>query len=457
MTIDPSNVVVIARREYVARGRTRTFKATTVLLVIVGLVVALAPVILQYFDKGSTGTTIEVSVGDSKPTVDVAAALNALLNVSPTAATTGGSGGTGTGAGSGAAGSQAPQYRVVTTTDIAGARLRVADGKSGGLLIVTRNAAGELEFAYATKASAIDRTSLLVRQAAGTIAVQDRLTSAGIPPIDQAKLFAGPTYTVQAPDGSAPTGPSSPDGFVNQFAGGFVLAIVLFMAIILYGQWVAYSVVEEKSSRVMEVILGAATPFELLGGKVIGVGALAVTQYVIVGIPATVALLLQPQIAALVLGGTAGSIALPAGISISLLLAFGVFFVLGFALYAALYAGAAALVSRTEDINQIVAPLTLVAAAGYLVAVYSSTGLLDPNSKLVVIMSYVPFFSPYLMLSRMGAGLVGPLEVAVAIAILAVSVPLAIWVAARFYSAGVLMYGQRPSLRLMVRVLRGRA
>lgn len=454
MSIDPSNVVVIARREYVARGRTRTFKATTVLLVVVGLVVALAPVILQYFDQGSTGTTIEVSVGDSKPTVDVAAALNALLNVSPTPAATGG---TGTGAGSGAAGSQAPQYRVVTTTDIAGARLRVADGRTAGLLIVTRNAAGELEFAYATKASAIDRTSLLVRQAVGTIAVEDRLTSAGIPPTDQAKLFAGPTYTVQAPDGSAPTGPSSPEGFVNQFAGGFVLAIVLFMAIILYGQWVAYSVVEEKSSRVMEVILGAATPFELLGGKVIGVGALAVTQYVIVGIPAAVALLLQPQIAALVLGGTAGSIALPAGISISLLLVFGVFFVLGFALYAALYAGAAALVSRTEDINQIVAPLTLVAAAGYLVAVYSSTGLIDPSSTFVVVMSYVPFFSPYLMLSRLGAGLVGPVEVAVAVAILAVSVPVAIWVAARFYSAGVLMYGQRPSLRLMVRVLRGRA
>jgi ABC-2 type transport system permease protein len=450
MKVDPSNVFVVARREYVARGRTRTFKGTTALLVIVGLAIALAPIIFEYLDRGSTGTTIEVSIGDSKPSVDVAAALNALLNASPSTATTGSTGGS-----SGTA--STPQYNVVTTTDVAGARLRVADGKSAGLLLVTRNAAGDLEFTYATKSSAIDRSSLLVRQAVGSIAIQDRLTHAGIPPIDQAKLFAGPTYTVQAPDGSAPTGPSNAEGFVNQFASGFVLAIVLFMAIILYGQWVAYSVVEEKSSRVMEVILGAATPFELLGGKVLGVGGLAITQYVIVFVPAAVALLLQGQIAALVLGGTAGSIALPSGISIGLLLAFGVFFVLGFALYAALYAGAAALVSRTEDINQIVAPLTLVSAAGYLVAVYSSTGLLDPNSKLVVIMSYVPFFSPYLMLSRLGAGLVGPVEVLVAIAILAVSVPVAVWVAARLYSAGVLMYGQRPSLRLMVRVLRGRA
>jgi ABC-2 type transport system permease protein len=122
-----------------------------------------------------------------------------------------------------------------------------------------------------------------------------------------------------------------------------------------------------------------------------------------------------------------------------------------------LYAGAAALVSRTEDINQIVAPMTLLSTAGYLVAVYSSTGILDPNSKLVVVMSYIPFFSPYLMLSRLGAGLAGPIDVLIALVLLAVTVPLALWVAARLYSAGVLMYGQRPSLRLMVRVLRGRA
>ena len=99
--------------------------------------------------------------------------------------------------------------------------------------------------------------------------------------------------------------------------------------------------------------------------------------------------------------------------------------------------------------------MTIVATVGYLVAVYSSTGLLDPNSTFVVVMAYIPFFSPYLMLSRLGMGVAGPLEVVIAIAILAVSVPAAVWLAARFYAAGVLMYGQRPSFRLMLRVLRG--
>ena len=176
---------------------------------------------------------------------------------------------------------------------------------------------------------------------------------------------------------------------------------------------------------------------------------------VIVFVPATIALLLQDQIAALVFGGTAAPIAAPAGLSVGLLLAFGVFFVLGFALYAVLYAGAASLVSRTEDINQIVAPMTLVSMGGYLVAVYASTGLLDPNSTFVVALSFIPFFSPYLMLTRMSAGVAGPLDVVIAIVLLAVTLPLVLWVAARFYAAGVLMYGQRPGLRLMLRVLRG--
>jgi ABC-2 type transport system permease protein len=232
-----------------------------------------------------------------------------------------------------------------------------------------------------------------------------------------------------------------------------VLAIVLFMAIIMYGQWIAYSVAEEKSSRVMEIILGAATPFQLLAGKVLGVGALALTQYAIVFVPAVVALVFQNKIAALVLGGD-GTAALPEGISPALLAAFGLFFLLGFSLYAMLYAGAAALVSRTEDINQIIAPLTLISTAGYLVAVYSSTGLIPSDSRLVTILSYVPFSSPYLMLSRIGAGTATVPEVALAVAILAISVPVALWVAARLYAGGVLMYGQRPSLRLLLRVMR---
>jgi ABC-2 type transport system permease protein len=443
---DLSNIRAVARREYVTRSRTRAFRLTTVVLLLATLALSQAPLLLQWFDQRNGPSTIEVSVGDSNPAVDIATQLAATLNANPIAAVTG------------SPTTAPPKYRVVTVTDPDAARTRVADGKTAGFLLVTRDATTkDLVFTWVTKSAVSDRLGPVVRQALGSVAIQDRLAAAGISPPDQQRLFAPPGFSSVSATGSGngPAPGSEIDQLVSGLAVGFILAIVLFLAIIIYGQWIAYSVAEEKTSRVMEVILGAATPFELLGGKIIGVGGLALTQYAIVFLPTVIAVIFQSQIAAFVLGGTASAVSLPAGLSVPLLIAFGVFFVLGFALYSALYAGAAALVSRTEDINQIVAPMTMVSTAGYLAAVWSSTGVLAPDSKIIVVMSYIPFFSPYVMLSRFGAGQATFLDVAIAAVLLALTVPLALWVGARLYAAGVLMYGQRPSVRLLARALRG--
>ena len=454
--MDISNIRAVARREYVVRARTRTFRLTTVLLVVAALGISLAPVLFRWLDRNAGPTVVEVSLGDSNPAANVVATLTTVLNTNPLASTSGSD--SASGSGTATETTAPPKYAVKVITDTDAARTRVADGVTAALLIIARDASThDLTFQYVTNDGSItDQVAALVREGATSIVTQDRLATLGITPTQQAGLAKAPSYdVVQAKPGAKP--PSGVEAFINGQIGGFILAIVIFMAIILYGQWIAYSVAEEKSSRVMEVILGAAGPFDLLAGKVAGVGGLALTQYAIVFLPAALAILFQDQIAGALLGTQAASAGLPTGLSLPLLVAFGVFFLLGFALYAALYAGAAALVSRTEDINQIIAPMTLVSTAGYLVAVWSSTGLLSPDSKLVVVMSYIPFFSPYLMLTRIGTGAATGVEVAVSLAILVVSIPVALWVASRFYAAGVLMYGQRPSVRLMVRVLRGRA
>ena len=436
------NIAAVARREFLWRGRTRTFKITTVLLVVVGVGLALAPVIIRFIDRGSTGDRIEVVVGDSKPAVDVPGALGLLLNAPipglPTDKNT------------------TTAYKVEATGDVDAARARVLDGATSALLVLDRTAAGDLAFTLYSKDTFLSRTTQLVRQAASSIVIQDRLTRAGIPPIDQAALFAPPEFDVLPADPGATTnGPQTGEEFASSFAISFVLSILLFMAIILYGQWVAFSVAEEKNSRVMEVVLAAATPFQLMSGKVAGVGGLALVQYVVVLIPSAAALIFQDRIASLILGGSS-NIALPEGISLPLLVVFGIMFVLGFALYAVLYAGAASLVSRQEDVNQIVAPLTIVSVGGYLVASYAGTGLIPIDSPLVIVMSFIPFFSPYLMLTRMGQGTAGPAEVAIAIALLALFIPVALWIAARLYRSGVLMYGQSPTPRTLWRALRAR-
>jgi ABC-2 type transport system permease protein len=211
--------------------------------------------------------------------------------------------------------------------------------------------------------------------------------------------------------------------------------------------------VEEKSSRVMEVILNAATPFQLLTGKVLGVGAVALTQYVALLATGVVALLAQDAIAGIVLG-TSAATAVPEGLTIPLLLLFGLYGILGFLVYASLYAAAGSLVSRQEDVNAAVMPMTLVSTAGYLVAIYASVGVLDIRAGWVPVLSQVPFVSPFMMVSRITSGQVTAPEVLLSIALLVVCIVLTLWVAARIYRAGVLLYGQRPGIQAIVRMVR---
>ena len=438
------NIAAVARREFVSRARTRTYRMTTVLLVLAGVALALAPIVIQAFGGESSADRIEVVVGDSAPSVDVVTALNQILNTADLAPFPIES-----------KDDPAPAFVVVASADLAASRGRVLDDSAAAALALARSSDGDLEFEVYSKDGPLARRVQLIRQAAITIAIQDRLTRAGVAPIDQARLFTPPTFEVLPADPDArPCPESSPDD-ASAFFTGFGLSIAIFMAIILYGQWIAYSVAEEKNSRVMEIVLAAATPFQLLAGKVIGVGSLAILQYVIVALPMVLALLFQAQISALILGGEAPA-ASGAGLSIGIVGAFGVLFVLGFTIYACLYAGAASLVSRQEDINQIVAPLTLVSVIGYLVATYAGTGLIPIDSPLVIVLSFVPLFSPYLMLTRLSVGAATPLDVAIAVALLLITIPAALWLAARLYRSGVLMYGQSPSPRTLWRALRAR-
>jgi ABC-2 type transport system permease protein len=222
----------------------------------------------------------------------------------------------------------------------------------------------------------------------------------------------------------------------------------------MYGTWIAMSVVEEKSSRVMEVVLNAATPFQLLAGKVFGVGAVALTQYAAIVLAGGAALLAQGPVASAVLGEAGTATALPEGLTLELLLLFGVYGVLGFLLYASLYAAAGSLVSRQEDVNTVVLPMTLLSTGGYLVGIYAATGLLDIRAGWIVVLSQVPFVSPFMMLGRIATGVAAPWEVVVSVGLLVVFIGGALWLAARIYAAGVLLYGQRPSLRAIVRLVR---
>ena len=138
-------------------------------------------------------------------------------------------------------------------------------------------------------------------------------------------------------------------------------------------------------------------------------------------------------------------------LSPSLLGAFVVFYVLGFALYALVYAAAGSLVSRPEDLQIIALPLSLIAILGYLQAILALTGGITWFIRLA---SYIPFWSPFVMLTRLSVGRVAPIELAISVAILLATILVTAVIAVRIYGAGVLLYGQRPGVRAYVNAAR---
>jgi len=211
-------------------------------------------------------------------------------------------------------------------------------------------------------------------------------------------------------------------------------------------------VAEEKGNRIMEILVNAATPFQLMAGKILGIGAAGLTQmtaFVVVGIGA---LLLQTPIKDALLGSNAGGLNLDiSGSSIPLLLLLLVYFVLGFLLYASLFAAAGALVKRQEEVqNAIQIPMWLF-MIGYVV---SFVGLTNPDAMWVTVISFIPFWTPTTMLMRIAMGSVTWWGIALSIVLMIAVIVICTVISARIYRYGVLMYGQKPGVRQLMKLAR---
>jgi ABC-2 type transport system permease protein len=431
------NIVAVARREFNVRAHTRSFLVGTLLLAVAGAALALAPIGIRWLEgNGAEKIGVVDQATDPDLTFDPVTRLSLQLNASATSGQT--------------------DYEVSAIPGEAAARAAVDKGDLSAALVIERSPGPDLSFIIISKDPALRRTPELLRQASYSLAVADRLDRLGVAPGDQAALFAPPAVEVEEPTPAGPGEPTTPTETIASALVGQVLIIFLLLAIVLYGQWVATSAAEEKSSRVMEIVISAATPFQLLGGKVIGVGGLGLVQLLAAAVPAFIAFALQGVIAGAIFGAPPSTLELPPALTPGVIGAFVIFFVLGYLLYSTLYAAAGSMVSRMEDVNNVVAPMSLIGTLAYLVGVYATIGLIPADATWVVFLSYFPFTSPFVMLSGVIAGEAGAPEVALAAGILVVSIVICLWAAARVYSAGVLMYGQAPSFRRLLGTAFGR-
>ncbi len=412
----------VAKREYVQRVRSRAFIIFTIALAVVGLALTLAPVGIRLIvgEGGSTQVGLNASGGVLQP-----AALRGALAPFATEDNT---------------------YEVVAVDDEAIGRAAMQDGELDGLLTVSRGADGDLGFDYVTDASAASQSVNAVRQAATQLVISDRLQRAGVDTSEQAGIFAPAPFNLQPLD---PNAPRDAFGSGNGILA-YVLVIMTFMAIVTYGTWVATSVAEEKSSRVMELLITAASPRQLLAGKVVGTGAAGLTQYFSILVAAIIGLVLQGVLARQLFG--AGGQNLLEGVDFSVLVPFTLFFIPGFLLYCVLYAGFGSMASRQEDVTQVTGPMLFIGMGGYFA---SFVAMATPGLAWVKVLSLIPFFSPYLLAARyVLAGNIAAWEWVVAAVLMVLFLAGALWLAARIYSAGVLLYGQRSSLRSVWRAVR---
>ena len=230
---------------------------------------------------------------------------------------------------------------------------------------------------------------------------------------------------------------------------GLVLGMLLYMVILLYGQMVLTSVVEEKASRVLDVMVTTCTPFQLMMGKILGIALVAITQ---IGIWALLVIssskfllptLLPADIAAtndMMLGSVVGTLG-DTGY-IAMLFTYLLLFILGgFLLYASLYAAAGSAVDSVQDGQQFntVIMLPIILSIIVMTSVFN-----DPNSSLVFWGSMIPFTSPVVMVARIPFG-IPTWEIVTSLLILYATFILTTWLAAKIYRVGIFMHGKRPS------------
>ena len=428
------NAGIIARREFRDRTRSPLFVVSTIVLAGLAMLAALAPIGIRTVDR-QTVTHIAIVSSDADLANRAASVADSVLNVPPSGVTD-------------------PNFRhpyaVEVATDPAAAQARLTAGRLGGVLQVERLPSGQLDVALQTFESPNSARSQILSVAAFGIGVID--WSSRLPPDEARAQFFTPLYRVDtintAIEGDKPIDAqqAASRGFL-----GIVFMVLLFITIVIYGMWVATGVAAEKSSRVMELMISAASPRQMLTGKVVGIGAAGLTQYLAIALPALVLLVFQDRIAEAVLGSDWASGSQLVGLTPALLAGYGVFFLLGFALFALIYAAMGSFVSRPDDLQTLSLPLSLVAMVGYLTAIVALGG---SGGSWVVIASFIPPFSPFVMLARIMVSAVEPWEVLVSVALLVAAIAVVAVIATRMYAAGVLLYGQRPGLRAFVAAAR---
>ena len=406
---------VIARREFLERIRTKWFVIVTLLgpLGLVGIVVIPAylgkksaekPVVVQVVDETDRG------VGEA-----IAAASEALDS----------------------------KYEIVPVKGVSDDELwrRVNAEKIDGFLRIPAEIIDGADASYRGNNAASFSVRAELTKLVNFAVVGLRAKDAGLNPDNVSKILRPVSVTMEGAAGASGA---------SLFVAGYVVMFLLYMAILLYAMNVMRGVIQEKTSRVVEIVISTARPRALMLGKIIGVGTVGLAQ--LTSWAALALVLIKYRGPILEVFGIEGASTLvfpELGLAdFAVILAY---FVLGFFLYAAVYAAIGALVSSEQEASQLQLPVVLL-----LIIPVMSVGALtdDPNGPIASALTQFPFSSPVLMPMRFLLDGATGAEVAISLALLCVTIAAVVWLAAKIYRLGILLTGKRPGFAEILRWVR---
>lgn len=412
-----NNTLLIARREYLEQIRGRAFKISTIALPL--LIVALLGFSYYMDHKANTGRRFAI-VADNvtlanqvrQQLLDDKAAHYSVDVVTPATAE-----------------SRSELQKLVSAKAIDGVlAIDSSDPQKIAATVISLSAAGGSQFSG-------------LQNALNRGVINMRMIDSGLNQADADKMLAKVSLEALQLDKDGKIGKSN--GGVTVLKATLML-ILLSLPIMLYGLDVARAIIEEKTSRIFEVMLAVVKPSDLLAGKLLGVGGAGITQIAIWVVGAS--LFMSTTLAtALLTGSIAIHFSWAEGVF------FPIFFVLGFALFSAIFSGLAATCESAQDLQKFmwVAIVPLYTSMGFLPVMIK-----DPNSVWSIAVTIFPLTSPYSMISRMGMTAVPFWQIALSVILLLIAIWATLWFSSRLYRVGILMYGKRATLPELLRWLR---
>jgi ABC-2 type transport system permease protein len=412
-------MLLIARREYLEQIRGRAFRVSTVLVPL--LVVFLLGVSAFTGRKMASGRHIAIAADNAALAADIRANLLSDKRAAYTV----------------------DIVAPAIDEDRADLRSRVENKSLDGLLTIGNSASGDPKITYISESSGDLLDTSRLSEAINYGLLNLRLTQQGLPAQKvQTLIKSVPLETLQI-SSNGKTGMSQG---LTPFYKAMLMTFLMTMPILLYGMDMARSIIEEKSSRIFEVMLSVACPDDMLIGKLLGVGAVGLTQIAI-----------WVAAAALLSGSAMLGSLLSGDIKLHFTwleaVLFPIYFVLGFFLYSAFFSGLAATCETAQDLQMYITLAVIPTWTAFAILPFL---LNNPNSPWVAAVSIFPLTAPLVMVPRIGM-LAAPYpywQIVLSIALLVLSIWAVIWFASRLYRVGILMYGKRATLPELLRWLR---